>query len=273
MRGIILVIMVFCAGLPAFAEDGGLNAHHELPFDFDPELAEKMYRERPSIHLTPLRNPNHYLWLYNLIFSKELLAKKSESMKSFSVHLEDSYSLFPHPDKINSALLNQRELQSGAITYVGFWPMSYKYDILSDDVKSRIIRVKIHFKNPKGKDLENFKKRIQEAEDLWNDSRPELDFSYRFLFEVVKDKRQAHYSLNILDKTRGPYSVNWSRRWGPQTIAHELGHMMGLGDEYETLTGKKNCLRISIMCASSSSKILPHHYYFILRRLVDQRKI
>lgn len=239
----------------------------EVPFDYDPEFAKSIQNYQPQI-IPPLTNIKNYLWLYDLIIPDEHKTQKDESLKSFSVHLEDSYKHFPHPDFIIQSSLKPPGLQKGSMTYVGFWPMSYNYDVLLAENGTRVIRVKIHFKNPKGNDLENFGRKIKEAQALWNDSRPEMDFPYEFLFEIEKDQKKAHYSLNIKDKTRGPYSVNWSRGWSSESIAHELGHMMGLSDEYETLSGKMYCLKISLMCGSKNSKLMPHHYYFILRRLI-----
>lgn len=241
---------------------------NELPFDFDPEMAKKIQMSVSESEMTPLRDVNKYIWLYELIIPEAYRLQKSESLKSFSVHLEDNYSFFPHPDAINSTGLKNPGRQIGAITYVGFWPMDYKYDVLLSQNGARIVKVKIHFKSPHGNDLEMFSKKIKEAQTLWNNSRPTLDFPYEFLFELETDPKNAHYSLNIKDSTRGPYSVNWSRSWDSESIAHEIGHMMGLADEYETLTGKSYCLKASLMCGSRNSKLMPHHYYFILRRLL-----
>lgn len=258
----MIFILLFLVSVQGFSND-------ELPFDFDPEYAQKILESRPQGEITPLRNVNHYKWLYSLIIPEAYrIQQESESLKSFEVHLEDSYSYFPHPSFINSSSLKNPGQQVGSMTYVGFWPMSYKYDVLLAANGARVIKVKVHFKNPRGNDLAMFANKIKQAQSLWNDSRPIHDFPYEFLFEVETDPKKAHYSLNIKDKTRGPYSVNWSRGWDVESIAHELGHMMGLADEYETLTGASYCLKISLMCGSKNSKLMPHHYYFILRRLI-----
>ena len=93
-------------------------------------------------------------------------------------------------------------------------------------------------------------------------------FSYRFQFEVVEKREEAHYSVNVLDQTRGPYDQNWARNWSATTVAHELGHMLGIADEYQTLTSYQDCLKTSLMCSSANGSLMSHHYYFILRRLV-----
>jgi hypothetical protein len=98
----------------------------------------------------------------------------------------------------------------------------------------------------------------------------QLEFKYDFVFEVVSEESNAHYSVKILDQSRGPYDQNWARNWSEVTIAHEIGHMLGLGDEYQTITGKVDCLRHSLMCLSSTGKLMEHHYYFVLRRLISK---
>lgn len=257
----IVLLLILLLNFKAFATD-------ELPFDFDPELAKKIKANRPLSEMEPLTDVNKYMWLYDLIIPENFKIQKSESLKSFSVHLEDSYSAYPHPNLINNTGLKNPGQQVGSMTYVGFWPMSYKYDVLLAENRTRIIKVKVHFKNPKKNDLEAFFGKMKVAQDMWNFSRPAHDFPYEFLFEVETDPKKAHYSVNIKDDTRGPYSVNWGRSWNSESIAHELGHMMGLADEYETLSGESYCLKISLMCGSRNSQLMPHHYYFILRRLI-----
>lgn len=256
----IFALLVFTLNLtPLLAAD-------ELPFDYDPAIAKEAAKRRMS-EVDSLRNPGPYMWLYKILIPAEL-QNKNEAMKSFKVHLQDSYSAFPHPDAIIASALKNTGLYRGSITYVGVWPMKYSYDVLEGENNKRIIRVKVHFKNPRGDDLQQFHDKIKAAEAIWNASRPQLDFVYKFYFEVVKTAKEAHYSLNIKDTTRGPYSVNWGRSWGARTIAHELGHMMGLGDEYETLSGKIDCIRDSLMCESGRGALMPHHYYFVLRRFI-----
>ena len=86
--------------------------------------------------------------------------------------------------------------------------------------------------------------------------------------ELVESRKDAHFSVKLQDKTRGPYDTYWGRRWTSVVVAHEIGHMLGLGDEYETLSGKSYCLRQSLMCSSWTGDLMPFHYYHILRRLI-----
>ena len=123
---------------PLFAAD-------ELPFDYDPAIAKEAAKRKLS-DVEVLRNPGPYMWLYKLLIPAEL-QNKTEAMKSFKVHLQDSYSAFPHPDSIVNAALKNTGLYRGSITYVGIWPMNYRYDVIEGENNKRIIRVKVHFKN------------------------------------------------------------------------------------------------------------------------------
>ncbi|MEK6554083.1 MAG: hypothetical protein AABZ31_02495 [Bdellovibrionota bacterium] len=222
-----------------------------------------------------LRDPKPYLWLYQILMPTEFKKTQPDrTLKSFKVHLQDTYAAFPHPDEIRGELLwqPQNKLQNtyrtltGKITYVGFFQKTYKYDVITLTSGSKIMRVKLHFKNATAADLAQLTDKLKKAEDFWNASRWPRDFAYSFKFQIVEAAKDAHYSIQLKDKTRGPYDTYWSRAWGARSIAHEMGHMFGLGDEYETLTGRSDCLEVSLMCGSGGQML--HNYYFILRRLV-----
>jgi hypothetical protein len=207
--------------------------------------------------------------LYELLFSAPIRNQfPSESYKSFQVHLKDSFQYFPSPFKINQSQLRPIKGLSGSITYVGIVKKKYSHDIIEDQFGEKILKVRVHFKNANPQDLRVFREKFKQAEDIWNQSRVDRDFKYRFVFEVVEKEVQSHFSVFLLDETRGPYDSFWSRRWTSRVVAHELGHMLGLGDEYKTISGKIDCYKTSLMCSSWSGVPLPHHYYFILRRLI-----
>ncbi len=209
-----------------------------------------------------------YRWLYESLFADtDLNLFPSESFISFFVHLYDSDEFMPSPELISADKLRQVSRITGTMGYVnGVIKKRYIYDI---ETSSEIVfHVRVHFKDPVGEDVENFRRKVAAAQNIWNASKVVTNFSYRFEFEVVSSAEEAHYSVNVMDKTRGPYDMNWGRDWSPTTIAHELGHMMGIADEYQTLSGFQDCLKTSLMCSSSNGKLMAHHYYFILRRLV-----
>ncbi|MCC2679921.1 MAG: hypothetical protein K0R29_2497 [Pseudobdellovibrio sp.] len=209
-----------------------------------------------------------YRWLYEALFAQsDRNLFPAESFISFYVHMYDSDEFLPSPELISADQLRQVTRLEGMMGYVnGIIKKRYVYDV--ETASEIIFHVRVHFKDPAGEDVENFRAKVAAAENIWNASRIVTNFPYRFQFEVVENAADAHYSVKVLDKTRGPYDMNWGRDWTPTTIAHELGHMMGIADEYQTLSSYQDCLKTSLMCSSSNGKLMPHHYYFILRRLV-----
>lgn len=216
-------------------------------------------------------NPEKYRWLYDLVMSeKDRSTQGDKAFKSFNVHLKDTFENYPTPSHLSGNHFNSNKSIQGKITYVEFFPKKYNYDIIYTPNSTDItLRVKVNFRNPNGQDLENFKKKFIQAEQIWNSSQVPMDFKYNFQFQVVENATEAHFKVLVLDDTRGPYDTSWGRNWSGTTIAHELGHMMGLGDEYETITSDSFCLPHSLMCESNKAKPLYHHYYFILRRLMN----
>ena len=208
--------------------------------------------------------------LYVEIMPEELrLNQPAETYKSFKVHLLDTQKKFPPFKDIllqNIAPFFGTKTVVGKITYVNIFPKTYKYDIVYENGEF-VLKVRIHLKKSTASDIFYFTEMIKQAEQQWNNARVGMDFSYRFQFDIEPLVEKSHYSVNILDSTRGPYDTNWSRNWNSHSIAHEIGHMMGIGDEYQTLTSKSDCLPTSIMCHSAGN-LMKHHYYFILRRLL-----
>lgn len=213
-------------------------------------------------------NDEQYRWLYESLFAQPIRENfAAESFKSFRVHLKDSNQNFPSPENIIFKNLTPPSKIQGTMTYVSIVKKRYAYDVLATPVGLQLT-VRVHFKDPTAEDKISFAEKIQQAEDLWNASRVATDFNYQFKFIVTQTESEADFSVRILNSTRGPYDMFWGRDWIPQTIAHEIGHMMGLADEYQTVTGEFDCYKPSLMCAAWSGALMPHHYYFILRRLI-----
>ncbi len=219
-------------------------------------------------NLDSLVNAKDYRWLYEQIIAEQSRQElPAESFKSFRVHLLDTYQIFPKPTNMVSKNLKSVKNIIGQITYASVIRKWYKYDVQTNLNNELIHNVRIHLKNAAPADLISFTERLQMAENLWNSGRIQTNFKYSFKFEIVNNPAKAHFSVRIADSTRGPYDTVWGRDWPPNVIAHEVGHMLGLGDEYQTVSGQFDCLRTSIMCTAWSGQLLGHEYYFILRRL------
>ena len=219
---------------------------------------------------TPPPIAEQYRWLYEILFTEvDRTAQPAESFKSFYPHLLDSYQQFPEPKNILRDNLRSVEKVEGTLTYVNVVKKNYVYDILKSADGTLVLNIRIHLKDPVGDDVKNFREKLQAAEDIWNNSRVPADFKYAFKFDLVDSEAESLYSVLVFDKTRGPYDRNWGRDWTPTTIAHEAGHMMGIADEYQTLSGKMDCMPVSLMCDSGRGHLMPHHFYFILRRLLS----
>ncbi|MCM2353600.1 MAG: hypothetical protein NDI63_08285 [Pseudobdellovibrio sp.] len=214
-------------------------------------------------------DPEKYRWLYEqLIPAQDRASQPDRAFKSFRVHLLDSLQYFPQPSYLSVTHFNRKTEIAGNITYIGFIPKKYNYDVIFNSANDVTLKVKVFFIDPEGQDNENFKAKFAQAEKIWNTNLLPLDFKYKFQFQVVNNPFVAHYSVLLQDDTRGPYDTQWNRNWSATSVAHELGHMLGLGDEYETISSESDCLPKSLMCESFKGLPTRSHYYFILRRLM-----
>ncbi len=215
----------------------------------------------------------------------------------------------------------------GKMNYMGFVPQKYSYDIKRNELNGYDISVNIYVKRWKlwrGSKLMNhsvsvrdkhqkriFDKILEEVNSVWNSN----EHNIRFKFQRVEDQNQANFSINVV-QSLAPLKYNSKWTWfvtdnihitdkqlttdfdftsSLKTYAHEVGHMLGLEDEYslpkfplgvvagfvekklnsdkkynELKTDKwvRGCDQTSIMCKDPGDKVFvnDYHYYLILRR-------
>ena len=199
---------------------------------------------------------------------------KSKQTKTLSRQFRDeSMKAYPSPLEIASARVTIPKLMKirGSQTQMGFYPGAYRYDVINEGGVA-VVEVRVQLKDGTSYDKATIASRLQGAENIWNMTRPQMGFAYRFRFKLVDTKDEAHYRVHVKKNTRGPYFKNWDSDswWTAGTQAHEMGHMMGLSDEYEGISGSmKNCSHVSMWC-NDAGYIEPYHYYFVLRRIVMQ---
>ncbi len=102
---------------------------------------------------------------------------------------------------------------------------------------------------------------LSEAERRWSGNS-----AFGVTYQFAEDPgRRADVNVPVIDGfTRGPYFAQWGSVWGPDAVAHELGHVMGLNDEYSEVSGQAHC-GSSIMC-HPLDPVRSYHEYLILRR-------
>ncbi len=214
-------------------------------------------------------DPENFRWLYEQLFSAQ--NRKDfpvESFRSFKAHLQDTYQVFPKPVDLQAQNLKIVNRIEGQMTYISIFKKFYRYDIIQTAQNELVHTIRIHLKNATPADIKSFSEKLKTAQNIWNTSRIKMDFKYSFQFEIEPQISKAHFSVQVVDRTDGPYDTVWSRDWPPSVVAHEVGHMLGLGDEYNALVSQIDCLKISLMCSAWTAKPLGHEYYFILRRLI-----
>jgi hypothetical protein len=183
------------------------------------------------------------------------------------------------PELMREAGLMNKKVR-GANLYLSFVPGSYSYDATLDDDGGITINSKVYFNNPKKispEDRASMREKLTMAALKWQSSNP-YNFPLRFNFDVTDSRKEGDVSARLTDDdTRGPYFHEWTTAWGHHTVAHEMGHVMGLDDEYSNTFGAIRealtyCSRTSMMCGSIGAA-QPYHYYMIVRRLLCRLKV
>lgn len=173
-------------------------------------------------------------------------------------------TLFPITKKKTHKIHGQR-------IFYSLFPKQYHYDIIQDPEQNKlIVHVKMHF-YPSKKYLKLTEKyhstnhpdkkyylqeaelkktvadNVKASEKIWNSQMPE---DVRFKFEVMEHARDAHYSIKLVTFFGALYDKFISAPAYTDILAHEIGHMVGLDDEYSPITS--NVLPVNSMLEAVS---------------------
>jgi hypothetical protein len=189
----------------------------------------------------------------------------------------------------------------GTLAYMGFVALPYRYDLDTDDDGHARVRLRVHYYGKLAEDpgnLRHMARKLDRAAELWTQNAPAADFDgppISFVFQVVAAPEQAHFSVELAPRCpRSPYLVAHGLDCSAHFLAHELGHMLGLDDEYNQIrktaghilgsewwwardarlrTATFRCDISSLMCSSRFDASTPrsYDYYLILRRRLCQR--
>ena len=193
---------------------------------------------------------------------------------------------------------------SGKRVFYNVAVKKYNYRVIQDPKSnSLIVNIKMHFYPSKtyskraaeGKEgylqekelMETVRKNVEEAQLVWNLQAPK---GVKFKFDMVDSAAKADYSLKLKSIFGALYDKFIVAPAYASILSHEVGHMMGLDDEYsmitsnvlpyhelkEMVTGEKHhndytaykdmrCNLESIMCLKD--KIYPYHLDHILGRI------
>lgn len=189
----------------------------------------------PNGRLDILADKAPIIQKWNALFDEQNLAR------DLNKHRIDWKSLFPiKEDKIHKI--------KGERRYYGLVKKKYHYDIIQDAKSNQMtVHVKIHF-YPSKKLKKKLLKKIPDfyieseealfttvyrnmlwAQNRWNNQSPK---GVRFKFEMVSKASDAHYSLKLTTMVGGLYDKFIFAPAPEETLSHEIGHMMGLDDEY-----------------------------------------
>ncbi len=174
-----------------------------------------------------------------------------------------------------------KRLIRGEMAYVGVYRKKYRYLISRDVAGQTLVELRIAFH---GKAIGNpavqaeMRAKLERAAQFWEAHAPGGRVHFKFVLVQPGAPASIDVPLTLEDERR-PYDVQWTTQWDWKTVAHELGHVMGLDDEYNQLRNtmglgkgpmaRDRCTRTSLMCDNNSSFAVPkpYHYYLILRRM------
>jgi hypothetical protein len=225
----------------------------------------------------------------------------TDNNKNFNYPNPNIYRIYSHyMDCLHHLRGSRRELKSsctelggvkkikGTLKYDGIFPFPFRYDIESNIAEGKpqhIVTLRVYLEDyqKKNVDIEKLNIRMKNAADFWTRHSPLPNLLFKF--SIVSDPELAHFSVKFDPKSlTGVDYLRWRSEWfedGDVTLEHEIGHMLGLEDEYSQyrmLTGilfkvtpiGADCDNFSsLMCndGRNTNKPKPYHYQRILKRI------
>jgi hypothetical protein len=184
----------------------------------------------------------------------------------------------------------------GTLAYMGFVALPYRYDLGTDHEGHAVVRVRVHYSGTladRPENLQHMARKLHRAAEIWTENAPAAEFDgppVTFTFEVVAAPEHAHFAVELAPGCpRAAYLAAHGLNCSPHFLAHELGHMLGIDDEYNQVrkttghvlgaewwwarnsrlrTETFRCEISSLMCSSRFDASVPraYDYYLILRR-------
>ncbi len=196
----------------------------------------------------------------------------------------------PPPSSLFATALPTRRRVLGDLAYVAIDPREYTYDLvpLGEGRLGVELRIAFRARDVGGDAGTAMQPKLDEAAALWTRHAPGGRMT--FAFRAVSPLDNPHYVIDLAPgEPRTPYDLTWGAGWSAHLIAHEVGHMMGLDDEYPQIKktvghaiGEEPAWRAdaalrlswfhcdlgSLMCDSKGPDAIPQpaHYYLIARR-------
>lgn len=193
-----------------------------------------------------------------------------------AINLDDFAGCLPSPAEVFSRRAYGTETAPTPVYILGvhhsFW-IPYRYGVDIDANGDVRVAVYVHFRGDLADtpaERASIRARFDAAERIWQRHSPLPGLKFRFL--IAAEPGRAHFSVDYRRGWgRGPYNYAWYTDWDAATVAHELGHMMGLHDEYAEFDQDhmdRHCDYFSLMCSNAQgAEPRPYNYYALLRRV------